>query len=158
MDDRDLTEIKMRLIGGQHHLGRLATMAAIYQAGKVIVAELDMPLTTGQKNGVKTAFNGLSSKIETAADKLPELTGKVGVVDQALLKTVQDVPARVFNLITELIQNIEPLLNNIQPDVQADNTFRFEFSDELAQQAANSLATARDAMKFWIGQERLKVT
>jgi hypothetical protein len=156
MDDRDSNEIRLRLLGGKAAISNLRTLSSVHQAGKVIIAGNDMPLTAGQKNGIKAAFNALATKVGAAADTLDVPTGKTGTVNARELAKVTSVPDRMFTLLQQAEDTVGQLVG--APVEQPDGTYRVAIEDAIAQEVADLLATLRDAVKFWIGVERLKVT
>ena len=155
MDDRDSNEIRLRLLGGKVAIGNLRTLSAVYKASKVIVAGNDMPLTTGQKNGLKTVFNALATKIENAADTLPGPTGKTGTVNAREISKVTSFPDHMLTLAQQAQETTDQLVG--APVEQPDGSYRVAIEDAIAQEVADLLITLRDAVKFWVGVERLKV-
>ncbi len=114
-----------------------------------------MPLTQNQKNGVKTAFNTLATKIETRADTLPDRTGKTGVVDQAVLDEIQEKPRKMLRLFQDVFDGLGPLLE--RPPVELEGEWVGFYGEEEAQQLANALKTLGEGIKFYVGVERLKM-
>lgn len=156
MNDNDLRNLRNLLLGAQKHLGNLNTFEVIYNAGKVTFADRDMPLSTAQKNGIKTAFTTLADKIDARVGNLLTPTGLTGTVDQTILMHIQEAPARTAGYLNQYLEGIEELLK-LPPSEQPDGTWRLDFPQEIAQEYADKMATLIEGIKFYVGTERLKV-
>jgi len=159
MNTRDLSEIHLRLTASNHHLQRLHLMTTFYQGGKVIVAEIDLPLTAGQRNILKGAFTSLAAKINVALGTLATPTGKAGVVDVKVVTEVQRIPGKLFIIVKEMIEQNSEIVELLKPlsSIEADGSIvSTPLTEQDAQNTANSLETFASAAKWWIGQEAAK--
>lgn len=158
MDIRDLVEIHLRLTAFDH-LQRLKVLAAVHQAGKVIVADNDVPLTAGQKNILRGAFNSLAVKVNLALNALTTPTGKAGVADVAQVAEVQQVPTKLFSLLDSLLNESSRIIELLKPasSIGADGSIvALPIEAQAAQDTADSLETFASAAKWWISQESAK--
>lgn len=160
MNLRDLNEITIRLSAAVHHLHRLEVMVNVYQFGKVIIAEEEMPLTNGQRAGIKTKAQTLGARLTAGADTLTNPTGKTGTSDLKQVAEIQVEPRRLFRILQDLTAQTESLTKLLldTTSVETDGSIAAPVADETAQQTANAMATLRDAAKWWITQELAKLT
>ena len=156
MNDLDLRTIRNRLIGGHQHLANLEILGAVLQAGFVVVAGERVNLIPPQKKALKAHFLALAGKVEAHARTIATPTGKMGAVDQTILKHIQDAPPRIFGYFRTDLEDIQRL-SDLEPAELPDGTFGMILPDDRAQMLADKLETLASGIKFVVGVERVKV-
>ena len=158
MNDTDLHTISkgLRVLLLGHT--RLTTWANIYQAKKVNLEGLELVLGSSSMAQIKTAIDELTLDMEAVADSLPQLTGKVGVPNSNELTVLQERPGQILEVVQNVLQQTLLVITNIEAVKQPDGTWATVLDDEgTLQNSADTLATVRDAMKFYVGTQKLKV-
>ena len=161
MNITDVEGIRHRLHTAHHQVGKLQTISTIYQQGKVVIIDEDLPLTAGQKTSLKTRFGEIKAGLVKMADKLEERTGLTGTIDPQIVQSVQEAPGRIFNAISGVIESSEVLEQAMKSSSSVDsdgNLVPVDLGVEAAQQTADTLATIRAAVKWWVQQEAAKLT
>lgn len=149
MDDRDIAEIRTRMIG----LGRLTlkidALSAAYERGAIAIIEGEsVPLSSAQKSAIKSRVKDLLLRAEAVASTIDGPSGVIGTVD---LNAVATVPSsNALEYMRSKIDALGPLTEQLE--LQPDGTMRVMFTAADAQVIANIAVTAGRIVRGLWGQ------
>ena len=155
MDDRNLNNFGQTLMGINQHLGRLQAWTRAAVRRQLNWEGYDVNLTVGQANALRSTIENRLARVQNAANGLEAMTGFVGVPAQEIVDRVQAEPETLARVLSQAVQQLQALTR--QPELQADDTMRFEIDDESAQQLAHLAATIRDCVAIVVGVLRARL-
>lgn len=146
MDDRDLYQMRKRLVAIRLAVIEADRLASYRAAGVVELDGFSLPLTAGQQTALRTRALNLLTEAESTAASLESLTGKTGEVIEGVLSEVVLNPLAIFPQMATRVARVSLLLNDLRPDRQPDGSYLLTFSDELVQSLADESVTFRDGL------------